>query len=217
MWFLRIRQTRSKDAFTVIEALVVLAVVGVLAVLIISLISQVSLQAMKAQATANMRQLGQLIFAATLDRGGVLPGPLWPGQIPYHEPGRSGRLAVELAEYLDIPSGEYMPVDLMIPPAYLRMIPQGSGPQTYRTYVMNMAVRTDSGVINPWGSLAALGGKPQPLASISSPSEHWMMSDADQLHPDVRAAPWRNATPVAPVHGQGRLHLFFDGSVRFLK
>lgn len=213
---IKLHGQKQISALTILEMLISCVVVLIIVMVALGAVSHLLHRAEQATAAANIRQMGTAILASTKDRSGILPGPLWPGQIPFLEPGRSGRLVVELADYLGLRADQRQEIRWMISHAYRRNIARHLRVEDYRTHVMNMSVNTANGPLNPWGSLAANGGQPLPLATIERPSNVWMLSDADQQHPAVASAVWRNFTPPRPIHDRGRLHLFFDGSVRFV-
>jgi prepilin-type N-terminal cleavage/methylation domain-containing protein/prepilin-type processing-associated H-X9-DG protein len=203
---------RSRSGFTLIELLVTISIIAILAALSFGAVNQVRLRADRTAALSNLRQIGTAIVLYAADNNQVLPGPLFPGQIPVYDASRAGRLPVMLAQYLGInPLPTPFLVNLFIPPAYRRNPPRGITLDNARTFVMNMNVANQSGNINPWGSLATGVGAPMPIMRIDSPSSTWALSDADQQHPAVMNASWRSSTPVNPIHGTSRTALFFDG------
>jgi prepilin-type N-terminal cleavage/methylation domain-containing protein len=198
--------------FTLIELLVVIAVVAILASLILATVGAVRTQGDRAAAVSNMRQIGSAVIEYAGDNDGRLPGPLWPGQVPYLDPAREGRLVRELDRYL---SGRAVPesgtVDLFVPPAFRRVVGEAAVANS-RTYVMNMEVEDRDGTVNPWGS-AADPEPAEPMRLATVPAQAWGFSDADQLHPRVAPAPWSGNTPAEIVHGEKRLAWYFDGHV----
>jgi len=204
---------KRTTALTLIELLVVLGTLAVLCTVGAAGYKAMLTQSDRSVAVSNLHGIGAALHQYVADHSGRLPGPLWPGQIPVPDPQREGRLVRELAPYLGItPSTQ--PAQLFVPPAFRRVMPAATIANS-RPYVLNMAVTTPDGTrINPWGNLAAGGGTPLPIAAV--PSSAWAMSDADQLHPRVRTAAWKNNTPPAPVHGPQRMALLFSGAVDFL-
>lgn len=204
-----------RSGFTLIELLVSVTILAVLIGLLAAGLNVVQKKAWKTEAVSNMRMIGSAMLLYTGDNGGRLPGPLWPGQMPEFDPGREGRLVRELAPYLNLETpAEPELVDLFIPPAYRRAAGVPALNEA-RTFVMNMAVETDSGrVVVPWGNLADFdnpGGQPVMLSRV--PGSAWAFSDADQLHPRVASASWSGNTPSEIIHGEQRLALFFGGHV----
>ena len=208
------RETRR--AFSVLEVLVVLTLVGLLATLGVGAASRALGMADRTDSTARLKTLGQAVFQYAAEHDQRLPGPLWPGQVMLYDAQREGRLVRDLADYLDIETREtpYV-VDRMIPRAYRRAMPPGS-PGDARIYVMNSSLILEGQVRAPFGSLtAAPVVAPMRLTQFQnlSPADQWMISEADQLHPDVAGAPWKSLTPAQPLHEGLRIHLAFDGAV----
>lgn len=208
----------SKRGFSLLELLVVLLILAILGGLVYSAWGGLRGKSERTRAIAQLRQIGLGLQQFAAEHDGRLPGPMWPGQIPVPDPGRDGRLARDLAPYLGITLGSE-PAALFLPPAFPRAFRavQPSAPWSEaRTFVLNMAVvppgnPAGSAPINPWGNLAGTPTAPLRLAAV--PSTAWALSDADQLHPRVRAAVWRAFTPAQPIHGPRRLALRFSGAV----
>ncbi len=198
--------------FTLVELLVVLAVIAILAALSLGGLSKLEASSDRSKALSNMRQIGTGITLFAADNDGKLPGPLWPGQFAQFDPTRSGRLVLELAPYLGIPTPTAPKVEaLFVPPAYRKAV-SASFLDSARTYVLNMSVRDGDQIIIPWGNLASPPAT-RPLKLAAIPSQAWGFSDADALHPRVASASWATNTPPKPVHTPKRLAWFFNGSV----
>lgn len=208
------RSRPHRRAFTLIELLVTVVIITILVGLVGVGYSRAMQSARKTQAVSNMRMIGQGILTYAADNNNRLPGPLWPGQMPMLDPNREGRLVRELSPYLGLEMpDEPVLIDLFVPPAY-RLYPGAPDLTSARTYVVNMAVETTGGIINPWGSLTGPPDEqtaPVPLSRV--PGNTWALSDADQLHPRVASAFWRGNTPSGIIHGRQRLALFFGGHV----
>jgi hypothetical protein len=131
--------------------------------------------------------------------------------MPMVDPARAGRLSRDLAPYLGLAIPEQPELSgTFLPPAFRRVV-EPDRLNDARTYVLNMEVPLEDGVIiNPWGSLADPAGT-QPMSQAFPPGNVWAMSDADQSHPRVGGASWRANTPAEPIHGRERLALYFDG------
>ena len=219
-FFREVRKPLNRG-FSLIELLVGLLILAVLMGLGLSALGGVREKSDRTRAGSNLRQIGLALYQFTADHDGLLPGPLWPGQIPVPDPDSTGRLSRVLASYLEIEPGT-APVNLFIPPAYRRA--SSASLANARTYVLNMAVATPEGSgtsINPWGSLVTQtesetesdNNSPLPLAAV--PATAWAISDADQQHPRVLAASWKSNTPAHPIHGPLRMALLFSGAVDF--
>lgn len=203
----------ARDAgMTLIELLVVIAIVITLAGLLFAGTGRVREQADRTVALQNMRTIGTSIFSYAADHDARLPGPLWPGQMPMFDPSRAGRLVKEVAAYLPVPVPTQPGLErLFIPPAF-RKVMSATELKDARTFVLNMKVPTDSGDLNPWGSLVA-GQDPSAARLANLPRNTWGFSDADQQHPRVLGASWAGNTPKEPIHEPRRLAWFFDGRV----
>lgn len=207
---------KTDGAFSVVEMVIVLGLAALLAVLGIGAGSRALATADRMDATTRLKSLGQAVFHHAAEHEQRLPGPLWPGQVLLYDAQREGRLVRELADYLDIETRAtpYV-VDRMFPRAYRRAMPPGS-PGDARVYVMNSGLIVDGQVRAPFGSLTtAPVVEPMRLGQLPNlPSgERWMISEADQSHPDVAGAPWKTHTPPQPLHEGHRISVGFDGSV----
>lgn len=201
----------GSGGFTLIELLVTIAIVAILATLALTAMGAARTQGDQAKAVSNMRHIGSAIALYAADKGSMLPGPLWPGQLAEFDPARAGRLVRELAPYLGLETpAKPVVIDLFVPPAYRRITP-ASSLSTARIFVMNMTVSSNNSTINPWGSLAANDGS-SPMLLGKIPATAWGFSDADRQHPRVVGASWAANTPAEPIHKK-RLAWFFNGSV----
>jgi prepilin-type N-terminal cleavage/methylation domain-containing protein len=202
----------NQAAFSLVELLVVLVIVAILAGLLLPILDEVRLRGDRVTALGQMRQIEAALLLYPADHNGLLPGPLFPGQLPMLDPTRNGRLVLSLAPYLGItiPLTPQL-IPLFIPPAYKRDVTAAFLTDA-RTYVMNMAVPSPNGttIFNPWGNAATGVGLPSSLAQV--PGQIWAFSDADQLHPRVIGTSWQANTPDTIIHGSERLAVFFDGS-----
>ncbi len=201
-----------REAFTLVELLVVLTVIGILAALSLGGLSKLGASSDRSKAISNMRQIGTGITLFAADNDGKLPGPLWPGQLAQFDPARSGRLVRELAPYLSISTPAAPKVEaLFVPPAYRKAV-SASFLDSARTYVLNMSVADANQTLVPWGNLATSPSS-QPLKLANIPAQAWGLSDADALHPHVVGKSWSANTPPKPIHTPKRLAWFFNGSV----
>jgi prepilin-type N-terminal cleavage/methylation domain-containing protein len=201
-----------REAFTLVELLVVLAIIGILAALSLGGLSKLGASSDRSKALSNMRQIGTGITLFAADNDGKLPGPLWPGQLAQFDPTRSGRLVRELAPYLGIPTPTAPKVETLFVPSAYRKAVSASFLDSARTYVLNMSIADADQILVPWGNLATSPSN-QPLRLANIPSQAWGFSDADALHPRAVGASWAANTPPKPVHTPKRLAWFFNGSV----
>jgi prepilin-type N-terminal cleavage/methylation domain-containing protein len=206
---------RRSPAFTLVELLVVLALIAVLASLAFPAWNRAMSNASRADSLAALRTMSTAILLHAADHSQKLPGPLWPGQVMLYDPNREGRLVRELAEHLGIRRRDEIHLaDHLIPRAIRRTIPAAQLPDT-RVYVMNSSVQTPDSTLLPFGSLTGSApAQPLRLTQLANlpTEENWMLSETDQLHPDVAGAPWKANTPAAPLHGNLRARAAWDGS-----
>lgn len=203
------------SGFTLVEALVVAALIAILASLLLPALGRWSGRAEKIERMQVMRSIGQGIVLHAADHDGLLPGPLWPGQVAEFRASTNGRLTGLLAPYLGI---EERPVPYIVE-SWLPQSVQRAAPavpaRDLRVFVMNMqAEGTAGGVVNPWGSLAASAAS-LPLRAAAVRASSWALSEAYRTHPAVAGRPWATSTTPSPVFGDQPLALFMDGSVRF--
>jgi prepilin-type N-terminal cleavage/methylation domain-containing protein len=198
-------------AFTIVELLVVIAIAAVLAGLAMTSLSGVMSRADRADALAKTRIMGRAVLQYVPDHAGKLP-PLFPGQVLEYEPGRGGRIVTECADYLGIKQTEtkYL-VTSLLPRAYARQtVP--AGPAQMRVWVMNSTVTNNGTVTNPFGRVTTQGHPPTGNAALAGIGSHWMISTADQAHPNVANASWKANAPAKPPLGDARAIFRFDGS-----
>lgn len=202
-------------AFTIVEMLVVLAIVAGLAGLAVTAMSGLTDRADRADALAKTRTMGQAVLQYVTDHAGRLP-PLFPGQVLEYEAGRGGRIVTECATYLGIEQEKgRQVVTALMPRSYSRATAPANHSQM-RVWVMNGAVTNHDGLtMHPFGRVTTPGQPPTgntKLAALAGIGSAWMISTADQQHPNVVSAPWRNNTPPLSPLGDVRAVLRFDGS-----
>lgn len=196
-------------AFTIVELLVVIALAAVLAGLAMTVLPGVMNRADRADALAKTRIMGQAVLQYVPDHAGKLP-PLFPGQVLEYKD-RRGRIVKECAAYLGLAeaSGTFLVRSLM-PKAYARLkVPANQ--MEMRVWVMNSVLTNN---LEPFGGVTngKVDEKSLPLASISAFMSSWMISTADQAHPNVAIAPWKANAPAKPPLGKARAIFRFDGS-----
>jgi len=205
---------RCRQGFTLIELLVVITIIGILSGIAFGVYSSVARRADVTAGQQILREHGNAIQLFVADNDGKYPGPLWPGQIPIYDEDETGRLVVQLAEYLGVDtsdtSGEV--IRELVPPLYFKEINQITAPP--RTFVVQLTVEEPGGYsYQPFGSLIN-DTSPRTAAVVTEPATTWLMSDADQEHPLVTNAPWAGSTPAEPLTNNHRRNvLFFDGHV----
>lgn len=197
--------------FTIVELLVVIAIVGILVAISTGIMMNAGKSGDRVAAVQQLRQIGLGIQTYTTDNDGTLPGPLWPGQMPIYDPDRAGRLAGELAPYFDLDADAGVQlVREMVPPAFRREMEVSIEAQP-RTFVANLVWEVNDITYTPLGD--ARDDSPPMKAAALPPNANnfWILSDADQQHPEVGSAPWSGNTPAEPVHGNQRATLYLDG------
>lgn len=199
--------------------LVSAAVLALLAATLVAVIPMVSRQADQADALAKTRTLGQAVLHFASDHGGRLPA-LFPGQVLEYEAGRGGRIVTECAAYLGLQGSpsKYLARGLM-PRAYGRL-KSPADHNAMRVFVMNTSVTNGPATVTPFGTVVTSGQPPVgalTLAGLGESPTLWMMSTADQLHPNVSSAPWKANAPAAPPLGGRRAIFRFDGSAALEK
>jgi len=207
--------TSRPTGFSLIELLVALSIVAVLVTLGIGASRQALAAAEKADSLARLRTVGLAALTYAGEHNAQLPGPLWPGQVMLYDADREGRIVRDLAPYLEVQHRDtpYV-VDRMIPKAFLPN-PTSAPLADLRVYVMNSSIVLDGQTNLPFGSLTVTPTvEPMRLGRMEKlpDSERWMISETDQLHPDVSGAPWKANTPAKPVHDGFRATVNFDGS-----
>lgn len=205
-------------AFSLMELLVVMAIIAGLVTIGLAAGAKVLSEAEKTDSLSRLRTVGQAILLYAGEHDQQLPGPLWPGQVMLYDPAREGRIVRDLAPYLDIEQKDttYL-VDRMIPKAYRRN-PTAGSISDMRVYVMNSSIVQNGQTNSPFGSLTvspAIDPMRLPKLENLPAGERWMVSETDQLHPDIPGAPWKANTPPAPVHDGYRAMVNFDGSAGF--
>ena len=212
---------RSLHAFTLLELLAAVTLLAILAALAAVALSGASDRADRVDALAKVRLMGTAVLQFSADHNSLLP-PLFPGQVLEYEDGRGGRIVTECADYLGIEKrpGKYL-AESLLPQAYATLrVPADRN--AMRVYVMNTAVTNGATVVSPFGRVVT-GGQPPvgpaPLAALAgAPTEQlWMISTADQRHPNVATAPWKTSTPAEPPLGEGRAVFRFNGSAGWAK
>ena len=161
-----------------------------------------------------MRSIGVGINLYANDHNAIFPGPLWPGQVVQYSKVEEGRLVVRLAPYLGIEEKDTPYVATRFLPTELRKALPSVAPEEIRVFVMNMAVPSGTGTVNPWGTLTPSINAPLGVNAIPKLST-WALSEAYVSHPAVTSRPWKINTAPAPLYGKRPMGLFFDGSVEF--
>ena len=210
---------KGEPGFTLIEWLVVLGIIAVLAVFLTPAVARALDRANQVEGLNQIRSIGQAMVQYAGDHDGFLPGPLWPGQLLEYDPNRDGRLVRDLAPYLDLPpSNSIYLARAFVAKTFLRKMPADQL-SLARPYVANLEPTNSAGeILRPFGGLVAPNlASPMKLAAL--PAEvrsQWALSDADQLHRNVRNAAWKANTPAKPIYDTHRAVLFYDWHAELL-
>jgi prepilin-type N-terminal cleavage/methylation domain-containing protein len=210
-------KTTSK-AFTLIELLVVIAVIAILAAILLPAVQRARSMSHRATASSNLRSIGVAMQAYANEHNGRLPGPLNYGQFPKYKEDSDGLLGYFLWPYLDgpEPTGSWQELDVLSHPAYR----QERDSDDDVVYLVQRSVRLPGQSGRPpfgYPERADGTGGHAPLSlqqiTIYDLRDEWALQDVDQQHPDV--AGWNpDAYLPAPAHGNVRMTLNFDWSVR---
>lgn len=205
-WFYRKPRT-SRQAFTLVELIVVTAIIAILVVLTIPAINGMVGRANSVKCVSNLRQIGAGMALHVADHDGRLPGPLSGAQYAMYgqySP-NNGRLSQHLQGYIspDVPAGGgVMLSPLFVCPGFARVVKIDTSAQPYITAGLVNGIYAFGR--NPGGdpSDPDPNKRPQPgapIASISGGTTNlcniWAMMDLDQDW----TVPFGKA-PLHPVH-----------------
>jgi prepilin-type N-terminal cleavage/methylation domain-containing protein len=206
-----------RSAFTLIEVLVSISIVAILAALVLAGSRAALTQASRAAATANLRQISVAILTYVSENDGSLPGPLNIGQVPRYSKNVTDTLGYKLWSYVGLPTPTVadQPFSLLSSPNFLKYRKD----PTSASYAMNQQIVVSGTTCKPWG----VQGSSQPIKSVTLASiladqtnglsGTWAMTEVDRKNvSEVTGADpgWKNKLPVAPIHGDVRITIFFD-------
>src|SRR4051794_41019687 len=100
---------RTKQAFTLVELLVVIGIIAVLSAFLLPVLAKAKEKAYRAQCINNLRQLGVAIQTYADDHGDYLPGPVWLGVYEMYDNEDTTRLPYYLANYMGLPAPSATP------------------------------------------------------------------------------------------------------------
>jgi prepilin-type N-terminal cleavage/methylation domain-containing protein len=217
----------TRNGFTLVELLVVILIIAVLAVLSFMGASMFIKKAAAAKDSSTLRQISVGINMYASDHNDYLPGPLFTGQSPvYNKPLSNNikewrRLADCLAPYMgydDPKSGD------VIEPMTSSWQKDSVSKNAPAFYMQQKLPLGENGFIFqcPWGKPApAVSDERTPMklqTVLAQPRtvNTWAMTEVDQTHPNIGEPDWKSKTPPGMIHGNYRLALYFDGTVRKL-
>lgn len=210
--------------FSLVELLVVIAVIAILASILIPSFSSAMRTAAQVDDTARLRNIGAALFSHINEDEGNIPQAYLSQRATASYTSGGGHGAGHLAYVLKDVLGLENLQDRKLNPYFagnywLKKIGAGTGnPQQwlddnysngiyrYVTHRWNATVSNTSGLF-PFPYPGSIGGKRFSLETIPSHSETWTLTDADA---DIRSYMYLQE----PLHGNVRVTLFWDGSVK---
>jgi len=207
-----------KKGFTLIELLVVIAIIAILAAILIPGLNDVTRTAYRTESRANLSTIGKALFMFTNDNNFNLP-KVYRSQratIEGTDP-KNGHLAKVLAPYtttdFNALSNTKKVNPAFVDQAFAKAIGAGSKKtlqgflDANRSFYRYAANRYDvGGEPYPWAQTSQ--NYVRSVGDIQAPGETWALTDADLVLGGV----W--TTLQNPVHGDRRVTLYFDSSVR---
>jgi prepilin-type N-terminal cleavage/methylation domain-containing protein len=220
----------TKQAFTLVELLVVVAIIAVLAALAIPAISSASLKAKQSATASKLKGIGTAINLYAGENDGRLPGPTTFAILPFvQNPSLSSdtpHLGAYLAPYLGHPTSTSLTLCKALQNPALSKEAQNATNRQLAQFVTLIATSTNQLADNPiWGIgnggisptsfaiAAAATNQPKRVQSLSSKaSRAAIITTADRQSWISAQANW-NLLPATGSFGGKRLWLFLDGSV----
>lgn len=221
----------NKNAFTMVELLVVIAVIGILAALLLPALAAAKERAWRTICVNNFKQVGTAIQLFADEYDDQLPGPIWQGVYEAYDDQDTTRLPFYIATHLGQPAPSLTPRSLALArcPSAARhwtAAPTGTPPMNLHqplSYITSVQITTDQGFLSrPFGypnSQLPSGNvdeAPKKLREIANPSGSWAMTDADQGNASLGGV-YYDLLPKKPAHGRVRNQLFFDWHIAPVK
>jgi prepilin-type N-terminal cleavage/methylation domain-containing protein len=204
--------------FTLTELLVSITIIIILAAIIFTSSSRAINNSQKAVCVSNFRGIAGALQMYTIDRAGRLPGPLNTGQSARYMKTDSRSLLTFIAEYMegdnDVTDGPYL-VQNYGCPSLLKKISGNtitSPAVVYRLEPRGGILYSNAGedITYPWGYNAAVIPKRIDQISPRSAGRVIAITEQDQ----TMGGTWTNNGASGPAHGNQRMALFWDMSVR---
>lgn len=209
-------KSKHSSGFTLIELLVVISLIIVLAALVFALAGRAINSAQKAVCITNLQGVGTALQAYLTDKTGKLPGPLNTGQSALFN-ASSRSLLTYIAPYLEgereMPAGGYL-VDHYGCPSLMKRVKINTiaaAPVVYRLEEKGKLLDINGKDITyPWGY--GVGTIPKNYDQIAprSAGQVWVMIEQDQS----MGGTWGNNGASEPAHGNQRMALYWDWSVK---
>ncbi|WP_269522252.1 prepilin-type N-terminal cleavage/methylation domain-containing protein [Coraliomargarita parva] len=207
------QKTRSRQAFTLIELLMVIAILVILASILIPAVSQVKTKASSAQCATQIRTIGMALQMYLQDNDNILPSGApfqnnpFSGQGPYYNRDPR-RFQTMFGSYWDVPRAQNwsttaskMDYDGTLAwPAWESGRRKDGAPSMIGLLPVELTTSTTRKAPT-WG---------KSYTQIADPSNAPMLTEVDDL---IAPGAWGDALPTEPVHGNYRNTLFFDGHV----
>ncbi len=214
--------TPARNAFTLIEILVVVSIIAVLASLALPAFHKVQIAADCTRDVANFRLMGSAIASYMADNDNFYP--LAGNGGLYNNYYNNGTMPSVLDPYIGYHPTVYPAQAPYLTTPLWRKTVGAAQVTTIPCYVINTTgvpgdapttKTTPSSASGPWGYAAQ--GSPKRSNFVQSPATTWALSDADQKFAPLNVAGWLGGTPAKPLYGSFRNQLFFDWHVERLQ
>lgn len=213
-----------KQAFTLVELLVVVAIIAVLAALAIPAISSASLKAKQSATTSTLKGIGTALNLYAGENDGRLPGPSSVAIFAWArnpaQPGDSAHLGIYLAPYLGHPANGNRTLCKGLQNPALSKEAQNNLTQPLAQFVRIEDDFNQSGDKPLWGdwaptmgSAAAAANQPKRIQGLSSKAGSAAIICTADRGTWGSAQANVNLLPATGSFGGKRLWLFLDGSV----
>lgn len=212
----------ARAGFTLMELLVVMVIIAVLVLLSFAGYTRLTHKAHATTCSQNLRGVGSAIVLYCMDNNGRLPGPLNVGQSALFNPNATNpgpQLVHHIAKYMEAPRSSkepYLVEGFGCTSILKRMDPSNrEAPIVYRMgHDDLMDVNGRRGFPWIWNNPAGVTGRPWRLDQIDpiSAGQVYAMIEQDQ----TMGGTWTNNGASEPAHGEERMALYFDWTVRLV-